>query len=105
MMASDQCDDGGFGAIGGLEKGKCEDDPAEDSKQTKDHLALTQTRTNERPRCFKSTTAEVLFIFTATMANAMTSFVAGSTQVITNSIGNDLGATSAEITWITASLS
>jgi MFS family permease len=73
--------------------------------ETNEKITLTRTRTNERPTCFKSTMQELLFIFTVTMANASTSFLAGSNQVITNSIGRDLHATPAEITWIGASAS
>jgi MFS family permease len=78
---------------------------SEDESQRSDALALTQTRTNGRPSGFKSTTAEVLFVFTCTMANAMTSFVQGSNQVVANEIGKSLNANPAEVTWISASAS
>ncbi|KAI9827986.1 MAG: hypothetical protein M1819_006829 [Sarea resinae] len=58
-----------------------------------------------RPACFKSTLQEVLFVGTATMAIAMTSFLQGSTTVVTSYIGKDLKMTNAEITWINASSS
>ena len=69
-------------------------------------LELTLTKSidaNARPACFKNGVQEVLFVLTVTMAIAMSSFTVGSTQVITDTIGVDLGMTSAEITWINAS--
>ncbi|KAI9876282.1 MAG: hypothetical protein M1830_006881 [Pleopsidium flavum] len=66
---------------------------------------LPAPSSNGRPACFNSTVHEVLFVLTTTMAVSMTSFVAGSTMVITSSIGNDLHMNAAEITWISASSS
>jgi MFS family permease len=57
----------------------------------------------ERPACFKSTTQEVAFIFMATMAVATNPFFVGGASIITASIGQDLGMTQGQITWITAS--
>ena len=58
-----------------------------------------------RPECFKSTVQETLFVLTATMAIAMSSFTTGSTTVISNFIARDLHMTTAEITWINAASS
>lgn len=55
-----------------------------------------------RPACFKSTFQEVLFVLTATMAVGTSSFIIGSTTVITNLIAEDLKMTTAELTWVTA---
>jgi MFS family permease len=55
-----------------------------------------------RPACFKSTTQEVLFVLTATMAIAMGAFLSGAVAVISASVGADLGMTTAEITWISS---
>jgi MFS family permease len=56
-----------------------------------------------RPACFKSTTQEVLFVLTATMAIAMGAFTSGAVTVISASVGKDLNMTTSEITWITSS--
>ncbi len=55
-----------------------------------------------RPACFKSTSQEVLFVLTATMAIAMSSFMVGITVVMTNFIAEDLNMTTAELTWTNA---
>ncbi|THX35942.1 putative transporter [Aureobasidium pullulans] len=55
-----------------------------------------------RPQCFKSTTQEVLFVLTATMAIAMGAFLSGAVSVISASVGADLGMTTAEITWMSS---
>ncbi|KAG9608440.1 major facilitator superfamily transporter, partial [Aureobasidium melanogenum] len=55
-----------------------------------------------RPPCFKSTTQEVLFVLTATMAIAMGAFLSGAVSVISASVGADLGMTTAEITWMSS---
>ncbi|KAK6004249.1 hypothetical protein QM012_009099 [Aureobasidium pullulans] len=55
-----------------------------------------------RPSCFKSTTQEVLFVLTATMAIAMGAFLSGAVSVISASVGRDLGMTTAEITWMSS---
>lgn len=56
-----------------------------------------------RPECFMSTAQEILFVLTATMAVAMSSFTGGSVTVITSFVGRDLNMTNAETTWISAS--
>lgn len=60
------------------------------------------TDPNARPACFRSTTQEVLFALTATMAIMMSSYVSGSVTVITSFVGRDLNMTNAEIAWISA---
>ena len=42
---------------------------------------------NIRPACFKNTIQEILFVLTATMATAMTSFLGGSVTVTSSYIG------------------
>lgn len=56
-----------------------------------------------RPECFRSTAQEILFVLTATMAVAMSSFTGGSVTVITSFVGRELNMTNAEITWVSAS--
>lgn len=58
-----------------------------------------------RPLCFKSTFEEILFVLTATMAIGMGSILTGSITVITSFVGDDLGMTTAEITWISSASS
>lgn len=55
-----------------------------------------------RPRCFSSTTQEVFFVLTATMAIAMGAFTGGAVTVISASVGRDLDMTTAEITWMSS---
>ena len=85
------------------------DQPTQISPQTPngsnlEELELVQTN-NVRPACFRSTTQEVFFVLTATMAIAMTSLVGGSVSVISWSVGKDLGMTTAEITWVSSASS
>jgi len=58
-----------------------------------------------RPAVFRSTAQEAAFVFQATVATMTSSFLTGSSVIITASIGRDLGMTQGEITWITASTS
>lgn len=58
-----------------------------------------------RPECFSSTTVEILYVLTCTMAISMQALLVGSVQVITSFIGEDLHMSQAEITWIVASSS
>ena len=60
---------------------------------------------NDRPACFKSTFQEILFVFIATMAMAMGSFMSGMVTVVSTFAGRDLGMTTAEETWLVASSS
>lgn len=64
-----------------------------------------RSKIGNRPACFSSTTTEILFVLTATMAIMTSSYVAGTVTVISAYVGDDLHATAAEITWITASSS
>ncbi|GAB7365330.1 hypothetical protein MBLNU230_g6410t1 [Neophaeotheca triangularis] len=67
---------------------------------------LRQVETNNaRPSCFNSTTQEILFVLTATMAVAMTSFVTGTITVISSFVGEDLDMTTAQITWMSSAAS
>ncbi|KAJ5585446.1 uncharacterized protein N7459_005246 [Penicillium hispanicum] len=58
-----------------------------------------------RPKCFKSTFQECLFVLTATMAIGQQTFFQGCIVGVTASIGADLNMNSAEITWINAGAS
>lgn len=51
-----------------------------------DPIEPVQTN-SARPACFKTTLQEILFVLTATMAIAMTSFLAGSVTVASSFIG------------------
>ena len=75
-----------------------------DYEAATNQLQPVQTN-NIRPACFKSTVQEVLFVLTATMAIAMTSWLTGSVTVISSFVGRDLDMTTAEITWITSASS
>ncbi|KAL2353193.1 putative transporter [Cryomyces antarcticus] len=77
--------------------------PAVDDKEPTVVRSILKAHDGGRPACFSSTFTEVLFVLTATMAIAMSSFTAGSTTVITSFIGRDLGMSIAEITWISSS--
>lgn len=55
-----------------------------------------------RPECFKNTFQEVSFVLMATIAMATNTFLTGSTVIVTASIGNDLGMTQSQISWIAA---
>lgn len=55
-----------------------------------------------RPACFKNTFQEVSFVFMATIALAMSSFLSGATTVVTATIGEDLDMSQSQITWISA---
>ena len=50
------------------------------------HLEPVLTN-NVRPACFNNTIQEILFVLTATMAIAMTSFLGGSVTVTSSFIG------------------
>ena len=55
-----------------------------------------------RPACFKSLFQECLFVLTTTMAVGQSSIFTGAILCMTNAIGDDLGMTAAEVTWINA---
>lgn len=56
----------------------------------------------ERPDVFKSTTQEVLFVFMATVAMATSTFLTGTTVIVTAAIGRDLNMSQSQISWIAA---
>lgn len=56
-----------------------------------------------RPACFSSTIQEILFVLTATMAIAMSSWLAGSIIVTSNFVGRALHMNQAGISWLAAS--
>lgn len=59
---------------------------AKDVKAAMEAIEPVQTN-SARPACFSTTLQEVLFVLTATMAIAMTSFLAGSVTVASTFIG------------------
>src|ERR1700760_429108 len=66
---------------------------------------LTQVESNpygSRPACFNSLFQECLFVLTTTMAVGQSSIFTGVILCMTNAIGEDLGMTAAEVTWINA---
>jgi MFS family permease len=58
-----------------------------------------------RPDCFKSTTQEVFFVLTCTMAIGVSAMTTGSITVISSFVGKSLNMTTAEITWLSAATS
>ncbi|MCJ1433734.1 hypothetical protein MMC27_003099 [Xylographa pallens] len=77
-----------------------------DSKSKADEVSRPLDESeNGRPTCFHSTVQEVLFVLTATMATAMSSFLTGGNIVITSLVGEQLHMTNAEIAWISAASS
>jgi MFS family permease len=67
--------------------------------------SLTQVESNpygSRPACFNSLFQECLFVLTTTMAVGQSSIFTGVILCMTNAIGEDLGMTAAEVTWINA---
>jgi len=77
---------------------------AVDEDAAMDPLHPVETN-NVRPACFASTTQEVLFVLTATMAIAMSALFSGSVVVTSSFIGKDLNMTTAEVTWIASACS
>jgi hypothetical protein len=57
----------------------------------------------KRPKIFKSTIQECLFVFTTSMALGTSTFWAGTSIVITAPIARSLNVASTEVTWIGAS--
>ncbi|KIY03507.1 uncharacterized protein Z520_00198 [Fonsecaea multimorphosa CBS 102226] len=55
-----------------------------------------------RPACFSSFFQECLFVLTTTIAVGQSSIFTGAILCLTNSIGEDLNMTAAEVTWISA---
>ncbi|KAF2266116.1 MFS general substrate transporter [Lojkania enalia] len=60
---------------------------------------------NVRPECFTSTLQECCFVFSVTMAVAMTSFLLGSVTVMSSFAGRELHMSTAELTWMNAASS
>lgn len=58
-----------------------------------------------RPAVFSSTVQEILFLAVATMAIAMSSLTSGIVTVLTSQVQNDLGMSTAELTWLAGSSS
>ncbi len=84
-----------------------EPEPARDwpSLPPKKPTGPTKAPFGARPAVFRSTTQEIAFVFQATIANMSSSFLSGTTTILTASIGHDLVMTQGEITWIAASTS
>ncbi|KAF2168005.1 hypothetical protein M409DRAFT_53340 [Zasmidium cellare ATCC 36951] len=94
------------GAQTGDEKSSTAQDAASPAVANEGMDLIEPVRTNSaRPACFKTTLQEVLFVLTATMAIAMTSFLAGSVTVASSFIGRSLDMTTAQITWISSASS
>lgn len=55
-----------------------------------------------RPSCFSSTTTEILFVLTATMAIMASSLTGGSVSVLSSYVARDVHMTNAQVTWIAA---
>ncbi|OCT49013.1 Major Facilitator Superfamily protein [Cladophialophora carrionii] len=67
--------------------------------------SLTQVDSDpygSRPACFSSLFQECLFVLTTTIAVGQSSIFTGAILCMTNAIGEDLGMTAAEVTWINA---
>ncbi|KAF2640714.1 hypothetical protein P280DRAFT_325621 [Massarina eburnea CBS 473.64] len=60
---------------------------------------------NARPACFTSTVQECLFVFSVTLAVAMTSFLTGGVTVMSSFAARELNMTNAEVTWMAAATS
>ncbi len=66
-------------------------------------LAPVETDSDgSRPACFNSLFQECLFVLTTTVAVGQSSIFTGAILCMTNAIGEDLGMTAAEVTWINA---
>ncbi|KAF9876104.1 aminotriazole resistance [Colletotrichum karsti] len=75
----------------------------EDGESQQGSTELRAAKPNARPKCFGSTSQEILFIITATMGVAMPNVLQGCTIVISSFVQAGLGMTTSEITWMTAS--
>ncbi|KAL2071894.1 hypothetical protein VTL71DRAFT_13129 [Oculimacula yallundae] len=67
-------------------------------------LALVASDPNARPKQFRSLFEECIFVFTAMMAVASTTFIQGVIVINTATIGRDLNMTSAQVAWIAAAI-
>jgi len=76
----------------------------DDTKVANDVKKLaTKINAGDRPECFKNTFQEVGFVVMATLDSATSSFLAGTSVVVTAAIGRDLHMSQGEISWIQAS--
>jgi hypothetical protein len=66
--------------------------------------ALMPSAPNSRPKNFRSTFEECVFVFTVMMCASSTTFLQGVTIINTATIGKDLIMNAAEVTWISAAL-
>ncbi|KAK5263904.1 hypothetical protein LTR96_010779 [Exophiala xenobiotica] len=67
--------------------------------------SLASTSTNpygSRPECFSSLLQECLFVLTTTVAVGQSSIFTGAILCMTNTIGQDLNMSAAEVSWISA---
>ncbi|KAJ9633039.1 hypothetical protein H2204_007429 [Knufia peltigerae] len=67
--------------------------------------SLAPTETNQygsRPECFSNLLEECMFVLTTTVAVGQSSIFSGAILCMTNTIGEDLNMTAAEVTWISA---
>ncbi|CZS92013.1 related to aminotriazole resistance protein [Rhynchosporium graminicola] len=67
-------------------------------------FALIASDPNARPKQFRTLFEEYIFVFTAMMAIASTTFIQGVVVINTGTIGRDLSMTSAQVTWIAAAI-
>lgn len=65
---------------------------------------LAEDDANGRPRHFANNFEEAIFVFTVMMATAATTFLQGVIVINTMSIADSLAMTTAQTTWITASI-
>ncbi|KAI5463380.1 major facilitator superfamily domain-containing protein [Mariannaea sp. PMI_226] len=63
---------------------------------------MKASKTGQRPECFRTTVQEVLFVFMATIGLATSTFLTGTTIIVTAAIGKDLGMSQGQITWTAA---
>ncbi|KAG4428451.1 hypothetical protein IFR05_016063, partial [Cadophora sp. M221] len=67
-------------------------------------FALVASDPNARPKQFRNLFEECIFVFTAMIAIASTTFVQGVIVINTGTIGRDLNMTPAQVTWIAAAI-
>ncbi|KAH7420231.1 major facilitator superfamily domain-containing protein, partial [Cadophora sp. MPI-SDFR-AT-0126] len=67
-------------------------------------FALVASDPNARPKQFRNLFEECIFVFTAIMAIASTTFIQGVIVINTGTIGRDLSMTPAQVTWVAAAI-
>ncbi|OWP01737.1 hypothetical protein B2J93_2329 [Marssonina coronariae] len=67
-------------------------------------FALVSSDPNARPKNFRNLFEECIFVFTAMMAVASTTFLQGAIVINTGTIGQDLNMTAAQVSWIAAAI-